>query len=214
MNDYNSEQYTAYDLVRRHLEEVEASINDVRLAGSLSAYLAFRRSVDRYLQDHFAGTCHDACYRNRLSACCSKEGIITFFGDIVVNALVSSLIEIDGIMNILQNPRTEIKCVYLGEKGCLWRVKPIVCTMFLCDRAQAEVFGANPDLQRQWAKFQELKKRFTWPDRPVLFDELESIFLKAGHTSSLMYLHNSPGLLKVKKEAMEKSKGASKFQGQ
>jgi hypothetical protein len=37
--------------------------------------------------------------------------------------------------------------------------------------------------------------------KKVLFDDLETFFINAGHASSLMYLHNSPGLLLVKKRA-------------
>jgi len=45
------------------------------------------------------------------------------------------------------------------------------------------------------------RQHFTWPDRPVLFDDLESYFLKTGCRSPLMYLHNSPGLLRIKQKA-------------
>jgi len=44
-------------------------------------------------------------------------------------------------------------------------------------------------------------RRFKWPDRPVLFDTLEKLFLDAGFHSPLMYLHTSPGLLRVKQQA-------------
>ena len=201
MSDYNREQENAFAVVRRHLKDIEMPLRNGPLRDSLEAYLFFRRRVDRFLQEHFTSICGEACYRSRLSACCTKEGIITFFADVVVNALVSSPDEIEEILAVLQNPRTAVKCVYLGEKGCLWRIKPIVCTMFLCDRAQDEAFEKNPALRQQWQNFQTLKKRFTWPDRPVLFDELENIFIEAGHSSSLMYLHNSPGLIRVKQRA-------------
>ena len=103
-------------------------------------------------------------------------------------------------MDVLEHPLSSDKCVYLGAHGCLWKMKPIVCVMFTCDRAQDQVFGKNPELRQQWEGFQALKKRFTWPDRPVLFDDLESVFIDAGHTSPLMYLHNSPGLLRIKQK--------------
>ena len=198
MNDYNREQYTAFDLVRRHGNDLRVLNRNGRVANSLGDYLQFRRTVDRFLQDYFSSTCHEACYRSRLSACCSREGIITFFADVVVNTLHSPPAEIEIILNVLQNPGSIDKCVYLGKNGCLWRIKPIVCTMFLCDRAQEEVFGSNSDLRQRWEHFQVLKKRFTWPDRPVLFDDLESGFIEAGYSSALMYLHNSPGLLRLK----------------
>ena len=60
------------------------------------------------------------------------------------------------------------------------------------------VFGDRPELKNQWEEFCRIKKRFTWPDRPVLFDDLEAFFIDLGCTSPLMYLHNSPGLLRVK----------------
>jgi hypothetical protein len=34
----------------------------------------------------------------------------------------------------------------------------------------------------------------------VLFDDLEAFFIDCGCTSPLMYLHNSPGLLRVKQK--------------
>jgi hypothetical protein len=199
MSDYNREQYTTLQIVTQHLKDIESLNRSGRLSTSLSNYLAFRRTIDEFLQNHFSSICHEKCYHSQLSACCSKEGIITFFADVVVNAKYSSPDEIDHLFKVLQNPQTKVKCVYLGEHGCLWRIKPIVCTMFICDRAQDEVFGRNPDLRSHWEKLERLKKRFTWPDRPVLFDDLERCFIEAGHQSSLMYLHNSPGLIRVKK---------------
>ena len=56
----------------------------------------------------------------------------------------------------------------------------------------------NTYLNKEWELLEQRRKQFTWPDQPVLFDELEEHFLEAGHKSPLMYLHNSPGLLLVK----------------
>ena len=201
MSEYNREQYTALQIVTQHLKDIDILNHSGRLSTSLSDYLAFRRSIDEFLQSHFSSICHENCYRSQLSACCSREGIITFFADVVVNAKYSSPDEINRLFKVLLNPLSKVKCVYLGEYGCLWRIKPIVCTMFICDRAQNEVFGSDPDLRSQWETFERLKKRFTWPDRPVLFDDLERCFIEAGHKSSLMYLHNSPGLIRVKQES-------------
>ena len=47
----------------------------------------------------------------------------------------------------------------------------------------------------------EQEKAFKWPDRSVLFDDLEKVFLDLGYRSTLMHLNLSPGLLKVKKMA-------------
>ena len=87
----------------------------------------------------------------------------------------------------------------------MWRVKPIVCEMFLCDQAIKSVFDEKPQLHKEWKALEQERKFFAWPDKPVIFDMLESIFIAAGYHSSLMYMHNSPGLLRVKKIA-QKSK--------
>jgi hypothetical protein len=73
--------------------------------------------------------------------------------------------------------------------------------MFLCDNAQAQVFEGNPRLGGKWEALKERKKEFTWPDRPVLFDQIETFFMGTGHNSSLMYCHNSPGLIRLKRNA-------------
>ncbi|MGD2030721.1 MAG: hypothetical protein PVG86_12380, partial [Desulfobacterales bacterium] len=56
-----------------------------------------------------------------------------------------------------------------------------------------------------WNELKQRKKIYTWPDRPVLFDDLERYFMNAGYSSPLMYLHNSPGLLRIKKQAKKQS---------
>ncbi len=203
MNSYQAEQLESIEAVRRHLlalplhkrEKVSAQIGD---------YLAFRRRVGAFLAEHFSDICTRTCYQNQLSACCSKDGIITFFGDVVVNLLVSEPAQIDPLMAALNKENDGFKCVYLTDGGCLWRVKPIVCEMFLCDAARDEVFGRNPRLNEVWRQFEAAKKTFTWPDRPVLFDDLEKFFMNLECRTALMYLHNSPGLLRVKKIAMER----------
>ena len=140
----------------------------------------------------------DTCYQSRLSACCTREGIITFFADVVINALQSSASEMQALQERLTFPYLGNKCLYLGEQGCLWKVKPLVCEMFLCTKAEKEVLSRNPRVQKAWEMLKQRDKSFRWPDQAVLFDDLEEVFIKAGYTSTLMYLHNSPGLLRVK----------------
>ena len=94
-----------------------------------------------------------------------------------------------------------MKCIYLGPTGCRWRIKPIVCEMFLCDRAEKTVFEGHPHCKEEWTALNRRKKDFTWPDRPVLFDRLEKVFLDLGYHSTLMHLNFSPGLRMVKKKA-------------
>lgn len=174
------------------------------LSEKTEEFLSFRKSVAEFLTQKFGSICTRKCYKSELSACCSKEGIITFFADIVINVLSSTEDEIKNILTTLHETHTGTKCVYLGEDGCLWRVKPIVCEMFLCDSAKDEVFAEFPRAEKKWQEFKKEEKRFKWPDRPVLFDMIESYFIDKGFTSKLMYLHNSPGLLRVKENAIKK----------
>ena len=93
------------------------------------------------------------------------------------------------------------KCVFLSDGGCLWQVRPIVCAMFLCDPAMKQVFEEDPEAASRWKMFEARRRDFTWPDKTVLFDELEQRFIRRGLQSPLMYLNTSPGLLKIKKKA-------------
>ena len=79
--------------------------------------------------------------------------------------------------------------------------------MFICDDAEKHMFSSTPETRQKWERFKHIKKQFTWPDRPVLFDDLEALFIKAGYDSPLMYLHNSPGLLRLKQQAKLKHPG-------
>ncbi len=199
INDYQQEQLAALELVRGRpdlLEAIEAS-----LAGPIAAYRLFHQQSDQFLRRHFEQVCTASCYHNRLSACCTRDGIVVFFADVVLNARVSTAAELDRVETRLRTPNRGAKCVFLAEQGCLWKVKPIVCQMFLCDAARTKVFGTDPAAGRQWEDFEAARKTFTWPDRPVLFDQIETVFWKAGLRSSLMHLHLSPGLLRIKRQA-------------
>jgi hypothetical protein len=200
MSDYQFEQLETLSRVRLHLKALSRGEKE-KLRALIADYLEFRREVDRFLETHFGSVCDRTCYQSRLSACCSREGIVTFFADVVINLLRSEETEVEALAKALGSEHTGFKCVYLGRDGCLWRVKPIVCQMFLCEPAQAKVFGAHPEAEAEWLDFERRRKQFTWPDRPVLFDALETYFIAAGCASSLMYLHNSPGLLRVKRKA-------------
>ena len=206
MSSYQQEQIDALEMVLEHLQSL--SEEDQRALADLTAeYLMFRKNVDAFLSAHLSDICTLRCYKNRLSACCSKEGIITFFADVVINAMLSSQEEIRLLARVLEEENSEFKCIYLGPDGCRWHLKPIVCEMFICNDAQEHIFCLAPEARQKWEEFKQLKKHFTWPDRPVLFDALEAIFMKAGYTSPLMYLHNSPGMLRVKQRADLKCKG-------
>jgi hypothetical protein len=200
MNSYQKEQSESLAMVQHHLATLSASERKA-IELQISDYLLFRDEVDIFLSEHFSNLCTKKCYESKLSACCSREGIITFFGDMVINALVSHGEEIKALMAVLQKPNTGFKCIYLGNNGCMWRVKPIVCEMFLCEQAKREVFREKAWAEDAWNELKKRKKLYTWPDRPVLFDDLERYFMDAGYSSPLMYLHNSPGLLRLKQRA-------------
>jgi Fe-S-cluster containining protein len=200
MNDYQFEQLEALALVRMHLKALPRGEKD-KLRALCAEYLEFRSRVDRFLAMYFGSVCDQTCYRSRLSACCSREGIVTFFADVVLNQLFGAEDQIDALAHVLRRENDGFKCVYLGRDGCRWKIKPIVCQMFLCEPARAKVFRQHPAAESEWADLERQRKRFTWPDRPVLFDSIEKYFLALGCSSALMYLHQSPGLLRVKRKA-------------
>jgi len=198
VNAYDQEQLEALVGVRAFLADLPPAAKQV-LSKRIRNYLKFRQDVDAFLARYFSRVCTQKCYESRYSACCSREGITTFFADVAINGLVSSQVELDTLSAALQgHDPASFKCVYLGKHGCLWRVKPIVCAMFLCQPARDAVFDRHPEANPLWEKLKRREKRYTWPTRPVLFEYLETYFMKRGHTSSLMYFHNSPGLLRIK----------------
>jgi hypothetical protein len=200
MSSYQKEQAETLNMVYRHLKTISVQERQ-RLLSQISDYLLFRETVDAFLGEHFENICTQKCYQSNLSACCSRESIITFFGDVVVNVLVSNETEINALAMVLKKRNDGFKCIYLGDHGCMWRIKPIICEMFLCDPAKASVFKEKPLTNKLWIALKEREKHYRWPDRPVLFDDLEKYFMAVGYSSPLMYLNNSPGLLRVKELA-------------
>jgi hypothetical protein len=206
MSAYQKEQLAAFQMVRAHLKAMPAS-NRQLLTDLTAEYRAYRQDVNAFLTTHLARVCTQRCYQSRLSACCSKEGVITFFADVAINVLVSSEDCIGSLIQALQIPNRGYKCVYLGSDGCRWQLKPIVCEMFICESAQKQVLDSSAAVRQEWEALKQMKKQFTWPDRPVLFDTIEALFINAGCSSPLMYMHNSPGLLRVKQRAQLKQAG-------
>ncbi|MEJ2659777.1 MAG: hypothetical protein P8Z73_03490, partial [Desulfobacteraceae bacterium] len=129
---------------------------------------------------------------------------ITFWADVVINVAEADKHQIDDLFTAIENPLFAQKCIYLGENGCRWQVRPLGCALFLCDKVQEAVLARSPDLHRQWEAYRSTAKTFRWPDRPVLFDHLEQVFLDAGCRSPLMYINTSPGLLHIKQQANTK----------
>jgi len=197
LSEYNQQQKDAILMVRQHLSLLPDS--ELRwLKQRIKSYLKFRKVVGSFQDEHFADICSQKCFTSRTSACCGREGIITFFADVVINVLLSTSTEIDTLLEVFELDTSGFNCVYLNESGCLWRCKPVVCEMFLCEHAKNSVLTDNERLASQWAAFRRRERMYTWPTRPVLFDQLEVFFLDAAFDSPLMYLHKSPGLLRLK----------------
>ena len=68
----------------------------------IRSYLKFRADVARFQKEHFSDICSQRCFTSQTSACCGREGIITFFADVVINALLSTGEEIDKFTGILK----------------------------------------------------------------------------------------------------------------
>ena len=187
-------------MVRRYVEGLAPDAR-ARLRRRLRSYLGFREEVARFHQAHLATVCSEKCFSTETSACCGREGIATFFADVVINVFLSSPAEIDALLLAVSEPTAGPDCVYLSGDGCLWRLKPIVCEMFLCDYAKNRVLGEDLSLRSRWERLRRRERLYTWPTRPVLFDELEASLRAAGLDSPLMYFHKSPGLLRLKARA-------------
>lgn len=200
MNAYQREQQLALIQAINYLECL-TSEDRRALKAKMTPYTVFREQVDQFLSEHCGEFCTRSCYTSKTSACCSKDGIITFWADVLINACYSSKVQLSSLMESIQKPEYDHKCIYLGANGCLWQVRPLVCTMFLCDQVQQALIEKDKKVYGQWKALNSQAKSYRWPDRPVLFDHLEQSCIDAGIQSSLMYLNNSPGLLRVKQKA-------------
>lgn len=194
---YNREHLDTFRMVDRRLNELPPAALR-RLREQIRPYLDFRDEVRRFQEDHFSRICTVKCFQDGTSACCAREGIAAFFADVVINTLLSSPEKTAVLLQALEAPSEGPNCVYLGPAGCLWHLKPIACEMFLCDSARGAVLEADEEKAARWDAFRARERGFTWPDRPVLFDDLEASFLRDGLDSPLMFCHKSPGLLRVK----------------
>jgi hypothetical protein len=207
VSEYNSDQHNSFLEIRKVLSGLSSPTLE-HLRRSIEPYLRFREEVKAYQDRFFGAICKKACFDTRLSACCSFESIITFFADQVVTAITSTEDEVTRIIETTARPNHTGKCVYLGEAGCIWKVPPVSCAMFLCDAAKQEGFAESPEAEPIWRELQEKEKEFTWPTKLVVFDELEDFFLHRGVRSRHMFFHTSPGLLRLKAKAGLKSRCA------
>jgi len=197
MSEYNRDQWVTFQAVREACESLPPS-EIAKIEHSLQPYLAFRRELEDYQGKYLEAVCRQSCFETGLSGCCGFESIITFFADHVITYLLSQPREIEMIFDILQQPNRTGNCVYLAKNGCLWKVRPISCAMFFCGKLKAGSIEKNPEAQSIWTELQRREKEFTWPNQPVLFDDLEKIFIGLGVKSPHMYFHQSPGLLRLK----------------
>lgn len=200
ISEYNSDQLSAFQDLAQAMDLLSKE-EVLGLRQAILPYLEFRREVDQFSQTHFEPYCSRMCFETRLSACCGFESIFTFFADQVITFLESEPEEMDAILKVLGRPNTTKNCVYLGEKGCLWKVRPISCAMFFCDQAKEAILVEQTKALATWRALQAKEKDFTWPARPVIFNEIEAFFKKKGLDSPHMYFHLSPGLMRIKKKA-------------
>lgn len=196
MNAYQTEQMDALNQIVDNIGILDSFQDD-----AVHSYLSFRRQLDDFSERHFSGYCTQSCFESRSSICCGKDGIITFWADVVINVANSDKHQIDELFSAIEKPMFADKCIYLGANGCRWQVRPLGCALFLCDQVQEAVLAPDPVLQRHWDTYLSRGKAFRWPDRPVLFDHMEQVFMAAGCCSPLMYINTSPGLLRVKQQS-------------
>jgi len=200
ISEYNQDQLTSV----LSILEVLATLPEEEV-GALQArirpYLAFREDISEFYGSLFRDACRESCFDTGVSACCGFESIITFFADHVISLLESSEQEIEALVSVLRRPNLTRRCVFLGESGCTWKIPPISCAMFLCSQVKEMVFDARPDARSIWSEHQRSEKEYTYPNQPVLFDELEAFFMKRGCESPHLYFHRSPGLLRIKSKS-------------
>ncbi|ABK18970.1 hypothetical protein Sfum_3297 [Syntrophobacter fumaroxidans MPOB] len=200
MGEYNQDQWISLQAVRGTCDALAASEVERLKEGCLD-YLRFRAGLDRFQDELIAAACRTICFDTGMSACCGFESIFTFFADHVVNTLFSERRETDALFSVLRRANRTGRCVYLGNGGCMWRIRPISCAMFFCDKIKEGILRADPETAERWSALQAMEKEFTWPVKPVLFDDLEKYFLGLGAKSPHMYFHQSPGLLRLKKKS-------------
>lgn len=197
VGEYNRDQLITVHAVLEVLSGLTSG--EIRtLRAMIHPYLGFRREIDAYYQLYFEPLCKPRCFETRLSGCCGFESIITFFADHVISLLESSREQSEVLLSSLNRPNVTERCVYLGPHGCLWKVPPVSCAMFLCAPSKEIVFETHPEAESLWTDHQLAEKRFTWPNQPVLFDALERFFMERGCDTPHLFFHRSPGLLRAK----------------
>lgn len=197
VSEYHRHQWASFKAIEKACRNL-SDLQLLELQECLSTYLQFREDLAAYQQRYFGDFCRATCFDSGVSACCGFESIITFFADQVVTSLLSTPEQMEAIFRKLEQPNQSSNCVFLGDTGCIWRLPPISCAMFLCEQAKRNVFDENQHARAIWEEFLRLEKEYTHPTQPVLFDDIESYFILLGVDSPHMYFHQSPGLLRLK----------------
>jgi hypothetical protein len=197
VSEYQRDQWHSFKAIEKACGRLLPGELEI-LKNALLPYLQFRTVLDDFYEQFFGSYCRTTCYENNLSACCGFESIFTFFADQVITFLLSTPEDFEALLANLEQPNQSERCVYLTESGCVCRVRPISCAMFFCEPAKQNAFGANPDVAAFWEELKKTEKVYTYPAQPVLFDDLERVFIARGVDSPHMYFHKSPGLLRVK----------------
>jgi hypothetical protein len=70
--------------------------------------------------------------------------------------------------------------------------------MFYCNQVKKDIFAEGTEAKALFEELRIREKEFTYPARPVLFDDLEKYFMRLGLDSPHMYYHKSPGILRLK----------------
>lgn len=200
LSEYNRDQWVSFMAIKSAMETM-GERKRTALRNAVEPYLAFRSDLRRFHERFFAPHCATTCFTSARSACCGFESIFTFFADQVITYLVSDADGRERIFEALVRPYRPDRCVYLGPKGCVWTLPPISCAMFYCDEIKERVLQGRPNISGLWQRLRETERMFTYPDRPVLFDAIESVFLALGVSSPHMYFHTSPGLLRIKRKS-------------
>lgn len=198
-SEYNRDQLQSFRIIERTCRRMPDSDRE-NLSRAIQPYLHFRTRLAEFQALTFVPHCRATCYDTALSACCGFESIFTFFADQVITTIESSPADMEAVFRVLSRPNETRNCVYLGENGCLWKVPPVSCAMFLCDGIRKEILEPRPEAAQTWNQFREEEKEYTHPVRPVLFDSVESLFIRLGADSPHMYFHKSPGLLRLKEK--------------
>ena len=170
ISEYNRDQWNSFKAIEKTCRGLpEAAL--AKLKESLASYLHFRKRLDSYQQQYFGSFCRTTCFDSKLSACCGFESIYTFFADQVITFLLATPEEHEALLRRLAQPNKTERCVYLGERGCAWKVSPISCAMFFCEQAKETVFSEHHPAQALWEELQRQEKAYTYPNQPVLFDD-------------------------------------------